>query len=125
MLLKATRVMSDRQPIALIVHDEVGTGGRMGNLPVYHLKYEKEAPDLSKWMLDNLHEGFTFFNFPVNHWVKIRTSNVVERLNREIKRRTSVVGIFPNVASCERLISAVLLETSEEWQTGGVYLSIS
>jgi putative transposase len=50
---------------------------------------------------------------------------VVERLNREIKRRTSVVGIFPNIASSERLISAVLLEISEEWQTGGVYLNIS
>ena len=62
-------------------------------------------------------------DFSVNHWLKIRTSNVVERLNREIKRRTRVVGIFPNVASCERLISAVLLEISEEWQTGGVYLN--
>lgn len=83
-------------------------------LKIISQKYEKGAPDLSKWMLDNLQEGFTFFNFPTNHWIKIRTSNVVERLNREIKRRTSVVGIFPNVASCERLISAILLEVSEE-----------
>lgn len=94
-------------------------------LKIISQKYEKEAPDLSKWMLDNLQEGFTFFNFPTNHWIKIRTSNVVERLNREIKRRTSVVGIFPNVTSCERLISAILLEISEEWQTGGVYLDVS
>ncbi len=87
-------------------------------------KYEKDAPKLSEWMVDNLPEGFTVFTFPTNHWRKIRTSNLVERLNREIKRRTRVVGIFPNVASCERLISAVLLETSEEWQTtSDTYLS--
>jgi putative transposase len=88
-------------------------------------KYGKDAPNLSKWMLDNIPEGFTFFNFPTDHWIKIRTSNVVERLNREIKRRTSVVGIFPNVASCARLVSAILIEVSEEWQAGGIYLNIS
>jgi len=88
-------------------------------------KYEKEAPGLAKWMLDNLPEGFTVFTFPADHWRRLRTSNVAERLNREIKRRTKVVGIFPNVASCERLISAVLLETCEEWQTGDMYLNVS
>ena len=86
-------------------------------LKIISQKYEKEAPKLSEWMADNLPEGFTAFTFPTNHWRKIRTSNLVERLNREIKRRTRVVGIFPNVASCERLISSVLLETCEEWQT--------
>ena len=88
-------------------------------------KYEKEAPSLSRWMLDNLPEGFTVFNFPVDHWIKIRTNNMAERLNEEIKRRTRVVRIFPNVASSERLISAVLVEVSEKWQTGGVYLNFS
>lgn len=88
-------------------------------------KYEKEAPSLAKWMLDNLPEGFTVFTFPADHWRRLRTSNVAERLNREIKRRTRVVGIFPNAASCERLISAVLLETCEEWQTGDMYLNVS
>lgn len=86
-------------------------------------KYKKDAPKLSNWMVDNLPEGFTVFNFPSNHWRRIRTSNVLERLNREIKRRTRVVGIFPNTASCERLISAILLEISEEWQTSDVYLN--
>ena len=76
-------------------------------------------------MLDNLTEGFTFFNFPTSHWIKIRTSNVLERLNKEVKRRTRVVGIFPNVASCERLVSAILLEKSEEWQSSDVYLNFS
>ena len=88
-------------------------------------KYEKEASKLSSWMLDNLPEGFTFFNFPTGHWVKIRTSNVLERLNKEVKRRTRVVSIFPNVASCERLVSAILLEKSEEWQASDMYLNFS
>lgn len=88
-------------------------------------KYDKEAPELAKWMLDNLPEGFTVFTFPTSHWQRLRTSNIAERLNREIKRRTHVVGIFPNVESCERLISAVLLETSEEWQMADVYLNVN
>ena len=88
-------------------------------------KYEKDAPALSKWMLDNLPEGFTFFNFQTSHWIIIRTRKLLERLNEEIKRRTRVAGIFPNVASCERLVSAILLEVSEEWQIGGIYLNIS
>lgn len=94
-------------------------------LKITSQKYEKDAPILSKWMLENIPEGFTFFNFPTSHWIKIRTSNVLERLNKEIKRRTRVAGIFPNVASCERLVSSVLLEASEEWQMRGVYLNIS
>ena len=88
-------------------------------------KYEKEAPNLSKWMLENLPEGFTVFTFPLSHWRRLRTSNIVERLNKEIKRRTRIVGVFPNVESCERLISAVLLEIGEEWQESDVYLNFS
>jgi putative transposase len=88
-------------------------------------KYEKEAPELANWMLDNLPEGFTVFTFPLSHWRRLRTSNIAERLNREIKRRTRIVGVFPNVASCERLISAVLLEIGDEWQTEDVYLNMS
>ena len=88
-------------------------------------KYEKGAPNLAAWMVDNLPEGFTVFTFPLSHWRRLRTSNIVERLNREIKRRTRIVGVFPNVASCERLISAVLLEICEEWQIADMYLDLS
>jgi len=63
------------------------------------------------------------FNFPKAHWRKIRTNNVVERINREVARRTRVAGIFPNSASCERLVTAVLMEISEEWQVGKIYLT--
>lgn len=88
-------------------------------------KYEKIAPNLANWIEDNLAEGFTVFNFSSEYWRRIRTSNIVERVNREIARRTKIANIFPNEASCERLISAILMEISEEWQSGVVYLAIN
>lgn len=81
-------------------------------------KYAKSAPRLSSWLEENLAEGFTVFDFPTKHRRFIRTTNSLERVNREIRRRTRVVGIFPNEASCLRLISAILMETSEKWQIG-------
>lgn len=86
-------------------------------------KYETSAPNLVKWIDDNLAEGLTIFNFPSEYWRKLRTSNVLERVNREIARRTKIASIFPNEAACERLVSAILMEISEDWQAGYVYLS--
>lgn len=84
-------------------------------------KYAISAPRLSAWLEDNLAEGFTVFDFPIEHRRTIRTTNSLERVNREIKRRTRVVGVFPNEASCLRLVSALLIEVSEEWQIGKRY----
>ena len=84
-------------------------------------KYAVTAPKLSAWMEDNLAEGFTVFDFPLEHRKSIRTTNSLERINKEIKRRTKVVGVFPNEASCLRLISALLMEISEDWQIGKHY----
>jgi transposase-like protein len=84
-------------------------------------KYAISAPRLSAWLEDNLSEGFTVFDFPLEHRRSIRTTNSLERINKEIRRRTRVVGVFPNEASCLRLISALLMEISEEWQIGKHY----
>jgi putative transposase len=84
-------------------------------------KYAISAPRLSAWLEENLSEGFTFFDFPLEHRRSIRTTNSLERINKEIRRRTRVVGVFPNEASCLRLISALLMEISEEWQIGKHY----
>ena len=65
----------------------------------------------------------TVFNFPPEHRRRLRTTNGIERLNKEIRRRTRVVGIFPNEDACLRLVTAILMETSEEWLTGRSYLS--
>jgi len=87
-------------------------------------KYEKSASRLADWLEKNLPEGLTVFAFPEAHRRKLRTNNSLERLNREIGRRTKVVSIFPNETACLRLISAILMEQDEAWQTGCVYLSI-
>jgi putative transposase len=85
-------------------------------------KYQKTASRLAEWMAANIPEGLTILTFPVAHRILIRTNNVVERLHREVRRRTRVVSIFPNPASCLRLVSAVLNEISDEWLTGNAYL---
>ena len=84
-------------------------------------KYAISAPRLSSWMENNLAEGFTVFDFPLEDRRTIRTTNGLERTNKEIKRRTRVIGVFPNEKSCLRLISAILMEKSEEWQIGKHY----
>jgi transposase-like protein len=87
-------------------------------------KYATLAPRLSSWMETNIPEGLTVFAFPVAHRRLLRTTNGLERVNQEIRRRTRVVGIFPNEASCVRLVSAIAMEISEEWEAGKAYLSL-
>jgi putative transposase len=85
-------------------------------------KYEKTAAKLANWMENNLPEGLTVFDFPADHRRKIRTVNGLERINEEVRRRTRVVSIFPNETACLRLVSALLMEKDEDWQTGKAYL---
>jgi len=85
-------------------------------------KYEKSAPKLASWISQNVPEGLTVFSFPEAHRRRLRTSNMLERINKEIKRRTRVATLFPNEASLLRLVSAVLMEISEEWATEKIYL---
>jgi len=85
-------------------------------------KYRASAARLSEWMTGNLPEGLAVFAFPASDRRLLRTTNGVERLHREVRRRARVVSIFPNPASCLRLVSAVLAEISEEWLTGRTYI---
>ena len=68
-------------------------------------KYAQTAPALVAWAEENLAEGLTIFAFPEAHRRRLRTTNMVERLNKEVKRRTSVATLFPNEASCLRLVT--------------------
>jgi len=86
-------------------------------------KYQKIASRLAEWMAANIPEGLTIFSFPAAHRRMIRTTNGVERLHREVRRRARVVSIFPNPASCLRLVSALLNEISDEWLIGRTYLT--
>ncbi len=88
-------------------------------------KYAQAAPRLAAWLEENLPEGLAVFAFPEPHRRLLRTTNGVERLNREVKRRTRVASIFPNEASCLRLASAVLMEISDDWQAGKAYLTFT
>ena len=85
-------------------------------------KYEKSAPKLTTWLSDNVPDGLAVFALPAAHRRRLRTSNLLERLNKEIKRRTRVATLFPNEAALLRLVSAVLMEISEEWETEKIYL---
>ncbi len=85
-------------------------------------QYEQSMPKLSQWLEENVTEGLAIFALPVEQRRYLRTTNMLERLHKEIKRRTRVAILFPNEASLLRLVSAVLAETSEEWECGKVYL---
>ena len=83
------------------------------------------APKLAAWMETAIPEGFTVFAFPAAQQRRLRTSNALERVNQEIKRRTRVARIFPNEASLLRLVSALLAETSDDWESSKAYLDMN
>jgi putative transposase len=87
-------------------------------------RYRTSAPKLAEWLEANVPEGLAVFTLPPSHRRRLRTSNMRERLNKELKRRTRVAGLFPNEASLLRLASAVLVEISEDWETSRKYLTM-
>jgi len=85
-------------------------------------KYLETAPEFVKWLNENIEEGLVVYSFPKEHRIKIRTSNCLERVNKEIRRRTRVAGLFPNKESCLRLVTAVLQEIHEGWSVESPYI---
>jgi putative transposase len=77
-------------------------------------------PAFCDWLQDNIEEALTVYDYPKSHRRRIRTSNGLERLNQEIKRRTRVARLFPNQESCLRLITAILVEQLETWISGRI-----
>jgi len=87
--------------------------------------YSETQPKLAAWAEENLPDGFTVFAFPEAHRRRLRTSNACENVNSQIKRRTRVVGLFPSEESLLRLVTGVLIEISETWETGKAYISLN
>lgn len=86
-------------------------------------RYHAAAPKLAAWLDENIPEGLTVFELPAGHRRRLRTTNMLERVNKELKRRTRVATLFPNDDSLLRLVSAVLIEISEDWETAKIYLN--
>ena len=87
-------------------------------------QFRDRWPKLGAFMDDSEHDVLAFMALPAQHRVKLRSTNPLERLNREVKRRADVVGIFPNDLSIRRLIGAVLLEANDEWTTQNRYMQV-
>jgi putative transposase len=88
--------------------------------------YRKSAPELAAWLEKNVPESFTVLTLPKEHRCPLRTSNLAERVNQEIKRRTRVARIFPNPKSLLRLVSALLADISDDWETSSqLYLNMN
>jgi putative transposase len=103
---KIKEVLGDRQKL----NDMIRELDSMG--------YKSAADTLESFQYDIMN----YTQFPEKHWKKIRTTNMMERTNKELKRRSKVVGVFPNQDSVLRLVVSILIDINEEWITGNKYI---
>jgi len=82
-------------------------------------------PKAAKVVAEAEEDILTYMAFPPEHWTRIYSTNPLERLNKEVKRRTNVVGVFPDTPSVVRLVGSVLMDTDDEWQVGRRYFSLA
>jgi transposase-like protein len=94
------------------------------DLAAWLAKWESRYPKLCDWAEANIEETLTFYRLPQQHHKHLKSTNMLERINQELKRRTLVVRIFPNTASCLRLIRALTVEIHEDWVEATRYLNM-
>jgi putative transposase len=94
------------------------------DLAAWLLKWGKRYAKLCAWVEDNIEETLSFYRLPRQHHKNLKSTNMLERLMEEIKRRTLVVRIFPNAAPCLRLVRAVAAEIDESWIEAMQYLNM-
>jgi len=115
-----------KEKLAAAVHGIFNQPDQETALAAYQAVREQFGATCAKAMQileDGLSDALTFMAFPREHWSRISSTNQIERINREIRRRTRVIGIFPNIASALRLIGMILLEQTEDWHTDKRYMS--
>jgi len=94
------------------------------DLSAWLKKWQRKYPKLCDWVEDSIEETFTFYRLPITHHKHLRSTNMLERVNEEVKRRTWVVRIFPNADSCLRLVRALVAEIHEGWEESSRYLNM-
>jgi putative transposase len=112
--LQELRWIYDRRDLAEVRRD----------IAAWLAKWQSKYPKLCDWAEDNIEETLTYYRLPLAHHKHMKSTNMLERLNQEIKRRTHVVRIFPNMESCLRLVRALAVETHENWLEGTRYLNM-
>jgi putative transposase len=107
------------------IYDRRDLGEARKDMAAWLLRWQEKYPKLCSWVEDNIEETLSFYRLPCGHHKHLKSTNMLERLNEEIKRRTQVVRIFPNEDSCLRLIRALAVETHENWIEANRYLDMS
>ena len=95
------------------------------DLAAWLTRWQKKYPKLTDWVEENIGQTLSFYRLPRQHHRHLKSSNMLERFNEELRRRTRVVRIFPNAASCLRLVRALCAETHEAWLEDKRYINMS
>jgi len=112
--LQELRWIYDRRELVEVRHD----------IATWLAKWQGRHSRLCDWVEENIEETLTYYRLPLPHHKHMKSTNMLERLNQELKRRTHVVRIFPNAESCLRLVRALAVETHENWLEGTRYLNM-
>ena len=106
------------------IYDRRELAEARADLAAWLRKWSPRYEKLTTWVEENIEETFTYYRLPRQHHKHMKSTNMLERLNEEIKRRTHVVRIFPNAESCLRLVRALAVETHENWLEANRYLNM-
>ncbi len=106
------------------LYDRRNLAEARADLAQWLTKWQGKYPKLTDWAEETIEETFSFYRLPRRHHKHLKSSNMLERFNEEIRRRTYVVRIFPNAPSCLRLVRALAVETHENWLEANRYLNM-
>jgi transposase-like protein len=106
------------------IYDRRDLAEARADLAAWLAKWSSRYPRLTGWAEENIEQTLTFFRLPRQHHKHLKSTNMLERLNEEIRRRTYVVRIFPNADSCLRLVRALAVETHENWMEANRYINM-